>query len=1448
MLQTGHLPPRHRSALRASTALVGIGLLVAAPVLWSAAPVLGIRPAMANGGASGGNAGGVDSNTGAGGIGVAGSGGGAGLTGGAGGTGMAPGGLGGTIGGGSGGDGTADPLQGSGGGGGAVGSVSATLPGGPLTGGNGGNGGATDSIVGTGGGGGAGAAGLVVTGTGSLGTLNGTVTGGNGGAGGSGGSAVVGANSHGGDGGTGGAGVIFTQSATVTIGGNVTGGSGGNGGSGYRDLDASQGGTAGAAGAGIVGGDLDLTLNATVSGGGSGGSMGYALDFTGGSNTLRLGEGGGLSGGIRIQAGDLTVPVTVSDQTLGNVISGAGSVTKNGAGTLILTGANTYSGTTQIDAGRLQIGNGGTSGTLGTGAVTNNAQLSFNRSDGVTVNNTIGGTGSVIQEGTGTLILTGDNTYSGGTTIDAGTTLQVGSNGTAGSIGTGTATVSGTLAYNRSNEAVVGNVIAGTGQLRQSGSGTLVLTGANTYTGGTTIDAGTILQVGQAGTVGNLGTGLVSNSGTLVFNRSDGITHGGVIGGTGVVEQAGAGTLVLTGANTYTGGTRILASTTLQIGDGGLSGTAGTGNIVNNGTLLLNRSNSFVLENSIFGSGVVRQTGSGTSVLTGTNIHSGGTTISAGTLQIGNGGTSGSLLGDVINNSRLAFNRIDTVNFNGVISGTGSVRQMGPGLLILSRDNTYTGGTIINAGATLQIGDRGTSGSITGNVSNDGTLDFARSDSVSYGGMVSGAGRVRILSGGVTLTGANTYAGGTGIAAGATLTLGKGGSIQGAVANDGLLRFASGATSFAGAITGQGALDVHSGAVMLTGANTYAGGTSIAANTTLQIGNGGTSGWLGTGDLTNAGTIIFSRSDAVTYGGAISGAGALVQSGSGNLNLTGNSSYTGATTVNAGLLSVNGSIASSMGLNVNAGGAVSGTGILPGTSIAAGGTIAPGNSVGTLSVQGNLKLMMGATMVAEVLGAKADRINVSGTAALGGATLRLVPTGGTYSFNTPYTLISAGSVSGQFATVGTQGSFGAGVTSEIGYAANAVNLTLNPASLLPGTIGAGLAPGLVGFLPSNLRNTGSALDAARAAGGNMQPFFGVYAAPVQQIGNAVNQLSGEVGTSTTVGMGLIAGQQFLSSMLNPFSFGREALMGTRIAANGSADGDDAAPGVPRSRYSMWGQASGGYSRVAGEGGAGSATRSARGAGFAAGLDIAVGAQSTVGIAAGAGETSASLSGGLGRASSWTGQLGVFGRTRLDTRAGGFTLEGAAAISFLETDTRRTQYFLNNAEQRASHDARVYSFRLEGRHDGLRRAGISFQPLLALQAQVVDSAGYTERSSAPGTPTGVTVAGSTNSTVRTELGVQAEGRVPVGTRMVRGFGRVAWAHYLMREQSSVTALQAFPGQGFVVQGARPDADSAILAAGLETEIAPRWTLGARVDSELSSRVREISGTVRLRYSF
>src|SRR5690606_1826095 len=175
-------------------------------------------------------------------------------------------------------------------------------------------------------------------------------------------------------------------------------------------------------------------------------------------------------------------------------ISGSGIFRQLGSGTTVLTGNNTYSGTTTISAGTLQVGNGGTTGTLGTGNVTNNGELVFNRTDAMTVANTVSGSGSLTQAGVGTTILTRNNSYAGGTTISAGS-LQVGNGGTMGTLGSGAVTNNGELVFNRIDSLTVGNNISGTGALMQTSGGTLILTGNNTYEGATSVDAGT-LQLG----------------------------------------------------------------------------------------------------------------------------------------------------------------------------------------------------------------------------------------------------------------------------------------------------------------------------------------------------------------------------------------------------------------------------------------------------------------------------------------------------------------------------------------------------------------------------------------------------------------------------------------------------------------------------------------------------------------------------------------------------------------------------------------------------------------------------------------------------------------------------------------------------------------------------------------------------------------------------------------
>ena len=160
--------------------------------------------------------------------------------------------------------------------------------------------------------------------------------------------------------------------------------------------------------------------------------------------------------------------------------------------------------TTTISAGTLQIGSGGTTGSLGTGAVVNSGTLAFNRSDAVTVANAISGGGPLRQTGAGTTVLTAANTYSGTTTISAGT-LQIGSGGTTRHARyRRSRRTTPRWSFNRATRSPLAASSAARAGC-QVGTGTTTLTGANTYSGTTTISAGT-LQIGNGGTTGALGT------------------------------------------------------------------------------------------------------------------------------------------------------------------------------------------------------------------------------------------------------------------------------------------------------------------------------------------------------------------------------------------------------------------------------------------------------------------------------------------------------------------------------------------------------------------------------------------------------------------------------------------------------------------------------------------------------------------------------------------------------------------------------------------------------------------------------------------------------------------------------------------------------------------------------------------------------------------------------
>ncbi|MFO4836361.1 autotransporter-associated beta strand repeat-containing protein, partial [Salmonella enterica subsp. enterica serovar Derby] len=350
------------------------------------------------------------------------------------------------------------------------------------------------------------------------------------------------------------------------------------------------------------------------------------------------------------------------------------SLTKTGAGTLILNAENTYTGGTTISEGTLVANN---VEALGTGNVTDNATLELNT--GGDFDNAISGSGQVVKSGDKTLTLSGANSYTGGTTISGGTLVAT----NVEALGSGDVTDNATLELNTGG--TFDNVISGSGQVVKSGDEMLTLSGANSYTGGTTISGGTLV----ASNVEALGSGDVTDNATLELNTGGDFDN--AISGSGQVVKSGDDALTLSGNNSYTGGTLISDGTLVASNVEAL----GSGDVTNDAVLELNTGGDF--DNAISGSGQVVKSGDKTLTLSGANSYTGGTTISGGTLVASNVEALGS--GDITDNATLELNTGG--DFDNAISGSGQVVKSGDETLTLSGTNTYTGGTTISGGTLI---------------------------------------------------------------------------------------------------------------------------------------------------------------------------------------------------------------------------------------------------------------------------------------------------------------------------------------------------------------------------------------------------------------------------------------------------------------------------------------------------------------------------------------------------------------------------------------------------------------------------------------------------------------------------------------------------------------------------------------------------------------------------
>ncbi|MGT1161138.1 fibronectin-binding autotransporter adhesin ShdA [Salmonella enterica subsp. enterica serovar Enteritidis] len=559
--------------------------------------------------------------------------------------------------------------------------------------------------------------------------------------------------------------------------------------------------------------------------------------------------------------GDVTIAesatLALSQGTLDNNVTGEGQIVKSGSDELIVTGDNTYSGGTTISGGTLTADH---ADSLGTGAVANSGVLQVGEGE---LENTLSGSGSLVKTGTGELTLSGDNTYSGGTTITGGTLTA----DHADSLGSGDIDNSGVL---KVGEGDLENTLSGSGSLVKTGTGELTLSGGNDYSGGTTIIGGTL----TADHADSLGTGAVANSGVLQVGEGE---LENTLSGSGSLVKTGTGELTLSGDNSYSGGTTIIGGTlTADHAD-----SLGTGAVANSGVLQVGEGE---LENTLSGSGSLVKTGTGELTLSGDNSYSGGTTIIGGTLTADHADSLGT--GAVANSGVLQVGEGELEN---TLSGSGSLVKTGTGELTLSGDNSYSGGTTI-IGGTLTADHADSLG--TGAVANSGVLQVGEGE---LENTLSGSGSlVKTGTGELTLSGDNSYSGGTTIIGG-TLTADHADSLgTGAVANSGVLQVGEG--ELENTLSGSGSLvKTGTGELTLSGDNSYSGGTTIIGGT-LTADHADS---LGTGAVANSGVLQVGEGELEN---TLSGSGSLVKTGTGELTLSGDNSYSGDTTIADGTL------------------------------------------------------------------------------------------------------------------------------------------------------------------------------------------------------------------------------------------------------------------------------------------------------------------------------------------------------------------------------------------------------------------------------------------------------------------------------------------------------------------------------------------------------------------
>ncbi|MFA5123821.1 autotransporter domain-containing protein, partial [Zavarzinia sp.] len=1188
--------------------------------------------------------------------------------------------------------------------------------------------------------------------------------------------------------------------------------------------------------------------------------------FTGTSRKVLLGAAGG---GFDIDdAGNVF--------TLTQALTGPGGLTKLGDGTLMLTAANSYAGGTTISAGTLV----GDSTSL-TGDILDNAALIFAQAlDGVFAG-TIGGTGSVTKNGGGALTLSADNGF-GSLTSTAGVLRLLGIDTIAGAVSVtgGSLIADGTLHTTGGVTVGSGAELAGTGTI----DGTVnIANGATLSPGGSaagTLTVGTLnlapaaivnFDLAQAGVIGggindyvvvngdltldgilnvNATTGQLAPGVYRLFTYSgalddqtlaygtvpDNVTYAALGIDTATARQV---SLVVDGLDpelAFWNGSTTAADDTIH-------GGSGTWNADN--------TNWTNLEGSVTapwaGKRAVFEVTGGTVTLVGQQAFSGLVFVADGYRL--EAGADGALVTST--SAEIQVNSGIAALIAAPITGSGGINKTDGGLLKLEGINTYAGGTLISGG-TLEVAQDSALGDLAGGVTlNGGVLRIAGSDftattrSITLGDAgggfdvadagasftvsqaLGGVGALLKLGDGILrLTGANTYTGGTTIAAGTLIGDTK--SIVGTILDNAALAFEQAADgTFAGLVGGTGTVIVRgAGTLTLSGSFGQSGGTLIDGGA-LRIGAGASLA----GDVTDNGTLIFERSDDIAFGRAISGTGEVIKLGSGLLEFTGTSSYTGDTMLQAGTLSVTGSIAGST-VRLASGTLLTGDGAVGGIDAASGSTVDPAATTGTasLSVNGDIKLAAGSTLKIDFdsLGLH-DQLKATGAAAI--ASGALLDIEGLEVVGTSYTILTANEgVGGRFDVLPDDYVF---LDEVVAYDPNKVTVSLSRNDTAFAS--AATTP-----------NGRAAAEALEKLGLGNALYDAVVKADMAEAAKVFATLSGEIYASAA-GIVIDEARQIQTAVIGRL---QHQLLDTADAmvaaipfgaASPTASAGTTEQAEPDRNNAFWTAAYGAWGHRDADSKAAAADSSSAGVLF--GADTETSGGWTIGLAGGIGQVSADADAIAASADVNSYSLALYGGKRF----GRLGLRFGAAYSWQNVDTTRTVTLPATTERlNASFDARTAQV--------FGDIGYGFKLTRHLIAEPFGDLSYLNYSADGATESGgsaaLTVDGQDYSSAYTALGLRVGGsRDIVGGRKITAGGSVAWRHAYGDTDPNVSVnFGSDPASSFTSSGLAVARDAMALDAGVDLRLIGGISVGVNYSGQVSSATQEhgVQANVKIRF--